>query len=124
MSDTIVGEPDPVHLRGCRAALTLRPYPLSCMPNAERYARYRADQTTIWVSKTAAAHLARRPAPNKRPTGAQRAPNGRPTSAQQAPNGRPTRGRLNIRPGARCGALSAAVGRPTDRRCLPPVGTC
>lgn len=29
------------------------------MPTADRYARYRADQTTIWVSKTAAAFLAR-----------------------------------------------------------------
>lgn len=29
------------------------------MPSAERYARYREDQTTIWVSKTAAAFLAR-----------------------------------------------------------------
>jgi hypothetical protein len=29
------------------------------MPSAERYAQYRADQTTIWVSKTAAAFLAR-----------------------------------------------------------------
>ena len=27
------------------------------MPTAERYARYREDQTTIWVSKTAAAFL-------------------------------------------------------------------
>lgn len=29
------------------------------MPTADRYARYRADQTTIWVSKTAAAFLAK-----------------------------------------------------------------
>ena len=29
------------------------------MPTAERYARYREAQTTIWVSKTAAAFLAR-----------------------------------------------------------------
>lgn len=29
------------------------------MPNAEKYARYRADQTTIWVSKTAAGFLTR-----------------------------------------------------------------
>jgi hypothetical protein len=29
------------------------------MPNAEKYARYRADQTTIWVSKTAAGFLSR-----------------------------------------------------------------
>jgi hypothetical protein len=29
------------------------------MPSAERYARYRADQTTVWVSKKAAAFLAR-----------------------------------------------------------------
>jgi hypothetical protein len=29
------------------------------MPSAERYARDRADQTTIWVSKTAAAFLTR-----------------------------------------------------------------
>lgn len=27
------------------------------MPSRERYARYRADQTTIWVSKAAAAFL-------------------------------------------------------------------
>jgi hypothetical protein len=29
------------------------------MPSADRYARYRADQTTIWVSKRAAEYLAR-----------------------------------------------------------------
>ena len=29
------------------------------MPSADRYARYRADQTTIWVSKGAAEFLAR-----------------------------------------------------------------
>jgi len=29
------------------------------MPSADRYARYRADQTTIWVSKRAAEFLAR-----------------------------------------------------------------
>jgi hypothetical protein len=29
------------------------------MPTAERYSRYREDQTTIWVSKTAADTLAR-----------------------------------------------------------------
>lgn len=29
------------------------------MPNADRYARYREDQTTIWVSKTAAQYLAK-----------------------------------------------------------------
>jgi hypothetical protein len=29
------------------------------MPTAERYARYREAQTTIWVSKTASAFLAR-----------------------------------------------------------------
>jgi hypothetical protein len=29
------------------------------MPSAERYARYRADQTTIWVSKRAAEFLQR-----------------------------------------------------------------
>jgi hypothetical protein len=29
------------------------------MPSADRYARYRADQTTIWVSKAAAEFLAR-----------------------------------------------------------------
>jgi hypothetical protein len=29
------------------------------MPSAERYAQYRADQTTIWVSKRAAEFLAR-----------------------------------------------------------------
>jgi hypothetical protein len=34
-------------------------HPLTDMPSADRYARYRADQTTIWVSKTAAAALAR-----------------------------------------------------------------
>jgi hypothetical protein len=27
------------------------------MPTADRYARYRADQTTVWISKTAAAFL-------------------------------------------------------------------
>lgn len=36
------------------------------MPTADRYARYRADQTTIWVSKNAAAFLAReRTAPSE-----------------------------------------------------------
>ena len=36
------------------------------MPTADRYARYRADQTTIWVSKTAAAFLSReRTAPSE-----------------------------------------------------------
>jgi len=29
------------------------------MPTAERYSRYREDQTTIWVSKTAAEFLSR-----------------------------------------------------------------
>ena len=29
------------------------------MPSADRYARYRADQTTIWVSKRSAEFLAR-----------------------------------------------------------------
>ena len=29
------------------------------MPTSERYSRYREDQTTIWVSKTAADFLAR-----------------------------------------------------------------
>lgn len=29
------------------------------MPNADRYAKYREDQTTIWVSKAAAAFLTR-----------------------------------------------------------------
>lgn len=29
------------------------------MPSAERYAKYREDQTTIWVSKSAAAFLTR-----------------------------------------------------------------
>jgi hypothetical protein len=29
------------------------------MPTAERYSRYREDQTTIWVSKTAADFLSR-----------------------------------------------------------------
>jgi hypothetical protein len=29
------------------------------MPTAERYSRYREDQTTIWVSKTAADTLSR-----------------------------------------------------------------
>ena len=29
------------------------------MPTADRYARYREDQTTIWVSKNAAAFLTR-----------------------------------------------------------------
>ena len=29
------------------------------MPTAERYSRYRADQTTIWVSKNAADFLSR-----------------------------------------------------------------
>lgn len=29
------------------------------MPNADRYAQYRADQTTIWVSKPAMAFLVR-----------------------------------------------------------------
>jgi hypothetical protein len=29
------------------------------MPTRERYARYRADQTTIWVTKRAQAFLAR-----------------------------------------------------------------
>jgi hypothetical protein len=29
------------------------------MPTAERYSRYREDQTTIWVSKTAADYLSR-----------------------------------------------------------------
>jgi hypothetical protein len=29
------------------------------MPNRERYARYREDQTTIWVSKAARAFLTR-----------------------------------------------------------------
>ena len=29
------------------------------MPTADQYARYRQDRTTIWVSKTAAAFLAR-----------------------------------------------------------------
>lgn len=29
------------------------------MPTTERYSRYRADQTTIWVSKTAADFLSR-----------------------------------------------------------------
>ena len=35
-----------------------RPHP-SPMPTAQQYARYRQDRTTIWVSKTAAAFLAR-----------------------------------------------------------------
>ena len=36
------------------------------MPTADRYARYREDQTTIWVSKTAAAFLTReRSAPSE-----------------------------------------------------------
>jgi len=36
------------------------------MPTADRYARYRADQTTIWVSKNAATFLAReRTAPSE-----------------------------------------------------------
>jgi hypothetical protein len=36
------------------------------MPTADRYARYREDQTTIWVSKTAAAFLTReRTAPSE-----------------------------------------------------------
>jgi hypothetical protein len=29
------------------------------MPSAERYARYREDQTTVWISKRAATFLAR-----------------------------------------------------------------
>ena len=29
------------------------------MPTADRYAKYRSDQTTIWVSKTAATQLSR-----------------------------------------------------------------
>jgi hypothetical protein len=29
------------------------------MPTADRYARYRADQTTVWISKTAATFLDR-----------------------------------------------------------------
>jgi hypothetical protein len=35
-----------------------RPHPPT-MPTAQQYARYRQDRTTIWVSKSAAAFLAR-----------------------------------------------------------------
>lgn len=46
-----------MHLGG-RAAMPPRPHPTT-MPTAQQYARYRQDRTTIWVSKTAAAFLAR-----------------------------------------------------------------
>jgi hypothetical protein len=46
---------------GCAA-----PSQEATMPTADRYARYRADQTTIWVSKNAATFLAReRTAPSE-----------------------------------------------------------
>jgi hypothetical protein len=35
------------------------------MPSAERYAQYRADMTTIWVSKRAAESLARERGPGE-----------------------------------------------------------
>src|SRR4051812_24787491 len=46
-----------LHL-GPRTAMPPGPHPPN-MPTAAQYARYRQDRTTIWVSKTAAAFLAR-----------------------------------------------------------------
>jgi hypothetical protein len=40
------------------------------MPSAERYAQYRADQTTIWVTKRAAEFLARERAAGESTAGA------------------------------------------------------
>lgn len=40
------------------------------MPSADRYTRYRADQTTIWVSKTAADYLSREREPGESSAGA------------------------------------------------------
>ena len=83
------------------------------MPTAERYARYREDQTTIWVSKTAADFLSReRGSPGEGAAAVlDRVHQRVPEDAPRERRGRRRRGRHVGRPGAATGSSAARRAR-------------
>jgi hypothetical protein len=81
------------------------------MPSADRYARYRADQTTIWVSKRAAEFLAReRAATGEATAAALDRLLGELRSARKAGGGGAGGAAKSARGGAKSAAKSAAKG--------------